>query len=144
MKKILLLSIGLAMVCGVLSAQNNVGIRFADGSLKTILAKAKAADKYVFMDVYTTWCGPCKYMAANVFTDKNVGNYFNATFINAKFDAEKGEGIAIAQRYGVTAYPTFLLLDGDGNLVGKKIGGSPPAEFISKVKALKQKADAQK
>ena len=95
------------------------------------------------MDVYASWCGPCKRMAAEVFTQKKVGDYFNATFVNAKFDAEVGEGRTIAARYGVNAYPTFLLLNGDGKLVGKMVGGSPADEFIRQVKELKAKADAQ-
>lgn len=144
MKKILLLTAILAWVGSVALAQNNQGIKFEKGTFSEILAKAKAQKKLVFMDVYASWCGPCKRMASEVFTQKKVGDYFNATFINAKFDAEVGEGRTIAARYGVNAYPTFLLLNGDGKLVGKMVGGSPADEFIRQIKELKAKADAQK
>ena len=144
MKKILLLTAILAWVGSVALAQNNQGIKFEKGTFSEILAKAKAQKKLVFMDVYASWCGPCKRMASEVFTQKKVGDYFNATFINAKFDAEVGEGRTIAARYGVNAYPTFLLLNGDGKLVGKMVGGSPADEFIRQIQELKAKADAQK
>ena len=144
MKKIMLLTAVLAFIGSVALAQNDQGIKFEKGTFAEILAKAKAQKKLVFMDVYASWCGPCKRMAAEVFTQKKVGDYFNATFANAKFDAEVGEGRTIAARYGVNAYPTFLLLNGDGKLVGKMVGGSPADEFIRQVKELKAKADAQK
>ncbi len=144
MKKIMLLTAVLAFIGNVALAQNDQGIKFEKGTFAEILAKAKAQKKLVFMDVYASWCGPCKRMAAEVFTQKKVGDYFNATFVNAKFDAEVGEGRTIAARYGVNAYPTFLLLNGDGKLVGKMVGGSPADEFIRQVKELKAKADAQK
>lgn len=143
MKKIMLLTAVLAFIGSVALAQNDQGIKFEKGTFAEILAKAKAQKKLVFMDVYASWCGPCKRMAAEVFTQKKVGDYFNATFVNAKFDAEVGEGRTIAARYGVNAYPTFLLLNGDGKLVGKMVGGSPADEFIRQVKELKAKADAQ-
>ena len=144
MKKILLLTVFLTWIGSITLAQNNQGIKFEKGTFSEILAKAKAQKKLVFMDVYASWCGPCKRMASEIFTQKKVGDYFNATFVNAKFDAEVGEGRTIAARYGVNAYPTFLLLNGDGKLVGKMVGGSPADEFIRQIKELKAKADAQK
>ena len=140
MKKIMLLTAMLAFIGSVALAQNDQGIKFEKGTFSEILAKAKAQKKLVFMDVYASWCGPCKRMAAEVFTQKKVGDYFNATFVNAKFDAEVGEGRSIAARYGVNAYPTFLLLDSNGKLVGKMVGGSPADEFIRQIKELKAKA----
>ena len=136
----MLLTAMLAFIGSVALAQNDQGIKFEKGTFSEILAKAKAQKKLVFMDVYASWCGPCKRMAAEVFTQKKVGDYFNATFVNAKFDAEVGEGRSIAARYGVNAYPTFLLLDSNGKLVGKMVGGSPADEFIRQIKELKAKA----
>ena len=140
MKRLLMLSFALLLGLTFASAQESRGIRFESGSLSEILAKAKKENKLVFMDVYASWCGPCKIMATQVFTQKKVGDYFNKTFVNAKFDAEKGEGVQIARRYGVEAYPTFLLLDGNGTLVGKMVGGSPANDFIQKIEGLRQKA----
>ena len=131
--------IAIALMLGV-SAMNaqNKGVDFRSGTLTEVLAPAAKENKYLFVDVYAVWCGPCKQMANQVFTQEKVGDYFNKTFVNAKFDAEKGEGIQIAKKYNVTAYPTFLILDAQGNEVGKIIGGAGPDQFIQKVEQVRK------
>ncbi|WP_346986029.1 thioredoxin family protein [Chryseobacterium sp. POE27] len=106
------------------------GIKFEETNFNTILAKAKKENKLVFIDAYTTWCGPCKLMAKNVFPQKNVGDYYNANFINAKIDMEKGEGIDIAKKYNVKAFPTYLFVDGNGELVHRTLGYVEEKDFI--------------
>ena len=61
---------------------------------------------------------------------------FNKTFVNAKFDAEKGEGVDVAKRYSVKAYPTFLILDSDGEEVGRIVGGADADRFIEEVRKV--------
>lgn len=107
------------------------GIRFEDSDFATILAKAKAEKKLVFLDAYAAWCGPCKLMERNVFTDKNVADYYNKNFINAHFDMEKGEGPGLASKYGIRSYPTLLFLNGDGEVIGKELGYIKTEEFLA-------------
>lgn len=126
MKKIFSMIVVMAL-CLNMSAQ----MTFTESDWTTILAEAKAQNKIVFVDAYTTWCGPCKWMSANIFPDAKVGEFYNANFINAKIDMEKGEGIEIAQKYNVRAYPTFLFVNGDGELVHRGVGGRPAEAFIS-------------
>ncbi len=99
-----------------------VGIAFFKGSWKEVLAEAKRQNKPVFVDIYTTWCGPCKLMAKQAFPDAKVGETFNARFINYQIDAEKGEGIDVAKKYAVTAYPTSLYVSANGDLIHRAIG----------------------
>ena len=99
-----------------------VGIRFFTGSWSQLLAEAKKQNKPVFVDVFTTWCGPCKLMAKQAFPDKAVGTLFNANFISYQIDAEKGEGLDVAKKYAVTAYPTSLFVSADGNLIQRTVG----------------------
>lgn len=106
------------------------GIKFETSDFKTILAKAKKENKLIFLDAYTTWCGPCKLMAKNIFTLKSVGDHYNANFVNAKIDMEKGEGIDIAKKYDVKVFPTYLFIDGNGELVHRTVGYVPEKEFI--------------
>jgi thiol-disulfide isomerase/thioredoxin len=106
-------------------------IKFEDSDFATILAKAKAEKKIVFLDAYAAWCGPCKLMEKNVFTDKNVADYYNKNFINAHFDMEKGEGPSLASKYGIRSYPTLLFLNGEGEIVGKELGYIKTEEFLA-------------
>ena len=82
-------------------AQNKTGVYFTDSSWQTLLAKAKNEHKLIFMDAFTTWCGPCKWMDKNVFPDENVATIYNRNFINAHTDMEKGEGIDLRKKYEV-------------------------------------------
>lgn len=107
------------------------GIAFQQGNWSQLLAKAKTEKKIIFLDAYATWCGPCKKMASDVFTNEEVGNFFNRNFINAKIDMEAGEGLTIASRYKVVAYPTFLFINGDGKLLHKALGYKEAASFLS-------------
>lgn len=106
------------------------GIKFETSTFKDAVAKAKKENKLVFLDAYTTWCGPCKLMTKNIFPLKNVGDYYNAHFVNAKMDMEKGEGLELAKKYGVKAYPTYLFVDGDGKEVHRTLGYVEEKDFI--------------
>jgi thioredoxin-related protein len=107
------------------------GIAFESGSWADALSKAKKENKLIFLDAYTSWCGPCKMMGKNTFTDKGVGDLYNARFVNMKVDMENGEGIQIAERYGVQAYPTLLFVDAEGSVAHRALGYHDPAQFIT-------------
>ena len=106
-------------------------INFENTTFKEILAKAKREKKLIFMDAYASWCGPCKLMEKNIFPLPAVKEYYNTNFINARFDMEKGEGIAIRAKYGVSAYPSYLFLNGDGEVVTKNYGYMGEQDFIA-------------
>ena len=108
------------------------GMKFEENkTFKELLAIAKKENRLLFVDAYTTWCGPCKMMAKNVFPEETVGNFYNANFINSKIDMEKGEGIDLAKQYNVRAYPTYLFINGDGELIHRVTSYFPPEEFIA-------------
>lgn len=86
-----------------------VGIEFNHGSWAEIVSKAKAENKLIFIDFYTQWCGPCLNMAQNVFTQPEVGEFYNQNFVNAKIDAEHGEGRDLAKKYKIRFYPSYVL-----------------------------------
>lgn len=105
-------------------------IQFKKGTWGEMLADAKKENKLIFVDIYATWCGPCRAMAKNVFTKQKVADHFNAKFINYMIDAEKGEGPTIGEKYKVGSFPTYLFVDGDGNLVYKIEGASDEDKFL--------------
>jgi len=112
-------------------------IDFHTGTWNEALQLAKEQNKPVFLDLSTSWCGYCKRMKANVYTDAEVAGYYNSTFINVSVDTEKGEGIQLAQKYGVRGYPTFVFLNPDGSLAKQSSGYRNPEKFLNLAKNLK-------
>lgn len=115
----------------------NSGITFKKKSFEQAKAEAKKSGKLIFIDAYTDWCGPCKRMAATSFQDPQVGEIFNENFINLKVEMEKDkDGPDLARRYGVKAYPTLLIVDGNGKLVKQSIGMKSSAQLIALAKSV--------
>lgn len=123
----------LLMVATMAQAQ---GIQFeANATFNKVLSKAKQEGKMVFLDCYTSWCIPCAKMSKEIFPQSVCGEYFNTRFVSLKMDMEKGEGKSLCKKLGITSYPTFLFLDGDGKEVNRMVGALPDAKtFIDKVK----------
>jgi thiol-disulfide isomerase/thioredoxin len=144
MKKLALFS---SLFIGALALAQ--GIKFEDSNFAAILAKAKKENKLVFVDAYASWCGPCKLMVKNIFPLQTVGDFYNSHFVNAKIDMEKGEGIGLAKKYNVKAFPTYLFINGDGEEVHRTLGYVEEKDFLQFAKdaedpnkrltALKQK-----
>jgi thioredoxin 1 len=97
-------------------------IAFENTSWKDVAAVAKKSGKHIFVDAYTTWCGPCKLLKSTTFKDKNAAVFFNNNFINYTADMEKGEGLMLAEQWNITAYPTLLFFSPDGKMVLKQVG----------------------
>ncbi|MCE3278284.1 MAG: hypothetical protein K0S44_475 [Bacteroidetes bacterium] len=127
MKKITPLFIGIFLL---FAANSFSQINFEHGSFAEIKAKAKTEHKLIFIDAFTTWCGPCKWMAKNVFTNDTVASFFNKTFVNAKIDMEAGEGLEIAKIYKINVYPSLLFINENGDLIHRVAGSRSSADFI--------------
>lgn len=107
------------------------GIEFFHGTWEEALVKAEAEGKLIFVDAYTTWCGPCKQMSANVFPQAAVGQVFNANFINVKLDMEKEESVSFRKVHSVRAYPTLFWINGKDEVVHTTVGGKQAEGLIS-------------
>lgn len=142
MKKLLLIVLLAPLFC---SAQEGVNFEH-NQSWQQVQAKAKAAHKYIFMDCYTTWCGPCKYMTSTIFPQKVVADVMNDKFINVKVqldttDNDNAEvkswyqtGHDLAKQYNVRAYPTYLIFDENGKIVHRFVGSSRTGEdFVARL-----------
>lgn len=141
MKKIeMRLFLFLSAVClclgGLRAQEAKGGIDFVEGkTFAEVLEMAKKSGKDVFVDCYTSWCGPCRMLATQVFPQKIVGDYFNAKFVNVKIDMEKGEGPELHKRFGVRAFPTLLFLDSNGKELNRIVGAERDAAvFVEQVK----------
>ncbi len=128
--KSIIYSLSLLLLFSVNLYAQDAHINFEEGDWEMALKKANKENKVIFVDAYTTWCGPCKMMAKSVFTDAAVSEFYNEHFINMKIDMEKGEGILFAKAYDVRAYPTFVFVDANGNVAHKGLGYMKAEKFI--------------
>lgn len=133
MKKIYLSAAVLMLAIAGTFAQE--GTVFRSATMEEALSAAVREGKYVFVDCYTSWCGPCKNMTENIFPQKKMGHYFNPLFVSVKFDIEKEEdGKRLAKEFGIKSIPTFLVFKPDGTLLHTIVGGSMDADsFLKKV-----------
>ena len=113
---------------------------FQDLTWDAAAAKAKAENKVVFIDFYTSWCMPCKKLDKVTWQDAKVIAYLNEQAVPLKLDAEKG-GKELAQKYKINLYPTMVFINPDGTEVGRLMGYMEPAEFL---KAAAAKLGAKK
>ncbi|MFZ4543298.1 MAG: thioredoxin family protein [Saprospiraceae bacterium] len=98
------------------------GIEFYHGKWSEALARAKKEEKLIFVDAFAKWCGPCKRMAAETFTQQKAGEFFNKHFICMKMDMEEQENIDFIEKYPVGSYPTLMFIDDKGKIVKKTVG----------------------
>ncbi|MFN5415415.1 MAG: thioredoxin family protein [Flavobacteriia bacterium] len=113
------------------------GIKFSGMSLEEAKKEAKATGKVIFIDCYTSWCGPCKMMASTAFMDEKVADLYNSKFINLKIEMEKSDdGPITARAYGVKVYPTLLFIDGDGKLKKSVMGAQSAEQLLAVGKSL--------
>jgi thiol:disulfide interchange protein len=149
MKKILNICIGslvIALFIGCSVTKNSrtkssenvskVILKYKDvnqATLEDIMADAVLKDRIVFLDFYTTWCGPCKWMDNNVFNQSEVAAKLNQNFINYKVDAEDFEGVNTALKYNVAAYPTYIFLTPEGKIIHRLEGMIPRESFTQAI-----------
>ncbi|THU39607.1 thioredoxin family protein [Niastella caeni] len=140
----------------LLQAQDEKGIKWATGlSWEQVKEKAKRDNKYIFLDCYATWCGPCKMMDREIYPLKVIGDLYNGKFISIKVQFDRTEkddrntrnwyqdAEKILTTYKVTAYPTFLFVTPMGELVHRASGGMNGEKMLAMANdALEQKGYA--
>ena len=117
------------------------GIKFFEGTFEEAKAQAAKQEKLIFVDCYTTWCGPCKMMSRDIFPNEEVGKFYNKNYIAMKLDMEKEAGMKFGQKYAVSAYPTIYFLDETGEIIQKVVGAKRIEEFIAIGKSIMKKND---
>ena len=99
------------------------GIKFRmETQFANVLEEAKMENKLVFIEFYADWCMPCKMMEKEVFSNNEIGKFFNKEFINIKVDTEKDNGPDMAAIFEVHALPTLLFVDEIGRVVERQEG----------------------
>ena len=125
MKK-LLFSLLCLCSCLVAGAQTN----FRSITFEEAKAAAKAEGKLVFIDFYTTWCGPCKKISPII---DELADEYEGKVVIGKCDVDDND--ELTSRFGIRNVPTVLFIK-NGEVVDKHVGAAPKSEFVSKIEAL--------
>src|SRR5438128_2712589 len=121
------------------------GIRFVEGlGWDQIKAKATTENKYIFVDCYATWCGPCKQMDKNIYPNEKVGEAMKDRFISIKVQFDKTSkdndyvrswykyADDINREYNIIGYPTYLFFSPGGRIVHRDMSAKIyPLDFIA-------------
>ncbi len=117
--------------------QEGIGVNFQEIELEEALKISKEKNKPVFLYCHIKTCGPCKKMKEKVFATTECGNYINSNFIPVTMDMEEGKGVEYGKKYQVGIYPSFLIIDAEGNKSGEIIGAIMDTQkFIERLKEV--------
>jgi len=132
MKKLCLATI-LSLLAAALPAQ----VRFEKfRTPDTIRKEAQRSGKLVFIDLFATWCAPCRLMDELVFSSQEVGDFMNERFVCAKYNIDRGTGRELMHEYGTGSVPTYLIFNTEGELLGRIIGASSAEEFTADIQSI--------
>lgn len=121
-------------------------------TMNEALAAQEKKPKKIFLDAYTDWCGPCKLMDKETFSNPKVAAYINKHFYAVKFNAEGTEVVNyndfeytnpnhdpnrkgrnsqhfFANALKISAYPTVVFFDEDGNIISPVVGFQTPEQL---------------
>jgi len=157
MKKYIVLVLFTVFATVTLSAQEINWV-----TLEEAVELQKKNPKKIMMDMYTSWCGPCKLLDAKTFKNKDVANYvnkhyyavkFNAegndvinfkdkTFENPKYDPAKAKrrnsGHQLARFFSIRSYPTIVFLDEKAEFIAPIVGYKKPQQLELYLKMFKK------
>jgi len=126
-----------------LAQQSDREMVFHSGPWQDVLRDAKSSGKYIFVDFYTDWCKPCKWMEKSVFTDTKVAAYFNEHVISYRINAEKNE-LELVEEMNLAGYPTLMIFNSDGNKVLENVGALDGVALIGFAKKATMFSGLQK
>ena len=99
-----------------------------------VFDQAQLENKYVFVFVYTDWCGSCTQMKEEVFTEDSLA--MDVNFISVKVNAEKEFGSSLSSIYGISGYPNSIFFDKDENFLANVNGFLNIKNFQNQVESI--------
>ncbi len=97
-------------------------------SLDKALSLADKQNRIIFIDFCTAWCGACRKLDEDTWSNGKVIEQLKKQTIPLKLDADKEQ--AIRDKYKIKAYPTLLFLNSDGSILARIVGYQIPSQFI--------------
>lgn len=109
----------------------NQGIQFYNGSWDGLLSMARSQNKPIFVEMSASWCMPCKKMQQYVFTEPDIGDFYNSNFINYIVDIDTEEGKKIKKRFNISSIPDLFYLKPNGEILVRETGMKNKDEMFS-------------
>ena len=146
MKKLTLLALTLSLCFGVVAQDKEIKwLSFDEAS-----ELAAKEPKMILVSVYTDWCGWCKKMDKETFTDSQVIDYINESFYPVKMNAEENKrkytfrgreftDAIMARTMRVTSYPNFVIMDAAMENITQLPGYREPQAFLTSINTLLEK-----
>lgn len=141
-----IIALCLTILFGNLAQAQTKGVKFVEGlSWKQIKERAQAENKFIFVELFATWYGPCQYMSNEIFPLEQVGQPINQNFISVRVQMDSTESDnanvkkwyadarAISNEYNIQSFPTFLIFNPSGQAVHRIVGASDAPEFVGHV-----------
>ena len=136
MKKEVIVRLAATLLLVLLAAPAGAQVRFETGSTDSVRQLAQQQHKLVFIDLYATWCPPCRAMERQVFSQSGVADFMAQHFVAAKYDVDRPTGRKLMERYGRGAIPLYLVFDTEGALWGKIEGASSAEAFVANLQSV--------
>ncbi|MBC7288663.1 MAG: DUF255 domain-containing protein [Armatimonadetes bacterium] len=135
-------AIAASVACLLSSSAMSAEIKWGTDLSKALQQLKDQKEKLVLVDFFTTWCGWCKKLDAETYTDRNVINLVEERFVAVKVDGDKRPNLV--SRYEVQGYPTVVILDSQDRVVKKIVGYRPPQAFLAELKEALELASLAK
>jgi thioredoxin-related protein len=113
------------------SAYAQDSIRFDESGLESVIQRAKVEKKPIFYMVYADWCPHCKNIKATTLKDQEVVLFMNTNYVFAGLNFEKPGSEDFKTKYNVKTFPTFLVLDENGQELARFTGELKKEKFLS-------------
>lgn len=110
-------------------------LEWFEGTWPELLAEAKKTDKVIFIDFWTTWCGYCKKLDRETFSDDAVAGEMKKALCFS-VDAESEMGRPLAKQFGVGGFPALVWLDPDGERRDLISGFLPAEGFLTEARRI--------
>lgn len=133
MKKI---TLALALLCTLGLTTLSAQVNFEKRPLAELYPLLEGNKRLVFVDLYASWCPPCKMMERDVFSREDVGEFMAKNFVSAKYNVDEKIGGELSRQYGVSSIPTYLIFNKDGQMVGRITGAMSYKEFIANMQQI--------
>lgn len=105
-------------------------IVFVGGTLQEAQQQARREGKILFVEIYATWCMPCKFLEQNVFSNPEIAAFYNHYFVNYKLNFDSIEGEVFKQEHQVQYLPELFFFDASGNIVLRETGDLSTQSFL--------------